>query len=136
MKFKSKYKAIRSEKYGRKWSSKAELDYFETIKDVYETIEFQPKIYLSAAKILYVCDFLVYEEGRKIYLEVKGVELGTWRLKKKLYKAYCKDELRIIKRSGKKFKVTEIINEGGENAQRRTRDVSKQQTRRNSNRVK
>ena len=106
----SKYKAKRSTKYGVKWSSLAELHYYETIKDDFKEIELQPKIYLTDAKILYRPDFKVVINGKVVYLEVKGMETSVWKIKKRLYRAYCKDELRIIKRSGKKFKVVEVIN--------------------------
>jgi hypothetical protein len=110
----SKYNAKRVTIDGIKFDSKAEGEYYLFLKnsDNFEILDMQTKIYLSRAKLLYKPDFLVKDHIEKsvYYIDIKGLETPVFKLKKRLWKAYIKDELRLIKKSGKNFKTIEVIN--------------------------
>jgi predicted nuclease of restriction endonuclease-like RecB superfamily len=69
----------------------------------------QPKIYLSGAKILYKPDFLIEENGKLIYVDVKGFTTPIFAIKKRLWKFYGPSILRIV--TGKKIENVEGGNE-------------------------
>lgn len=50
----------------------------------------QDNIYLTAAKVLYIPDFLVMDlrKNEKVWVEAKGFETDTWRIKRRLWKVY------------------------------------------------
>jgi predicted nuclease of restriction endonuclease-like RecB superfamily len=108
-----KYNAKKTVRHGIKFDSLAEADYFDELIKTHE-VECQPKIYLSKAKILYKPDFKIIEDGKVIYIDVKGMETPVFKIKKRLWKAYQSDELRIIKRSGKRFKLAETVHGNSE----------------------
>lgn len=60
----------------------------------------KPKVYLTAAKILCVPDFLVIEEGGTTYHEAKGIETPVWRIKRRLWMHYAEHPLVVWKRRG------------------------------------
>jgi len=109
MPFKSnKYGAKKTVINGIKFDSKAEAEYYECLQrelrlGLIDSIEVQPKVYLTEARILYKSDFLVTENGKKYYVDIKGMQTPVFRLKLKLWKFYGAGELRLIKKSGKKF---------------------------------
>ena len=61
----------------------------------------QPQTYLTDAKIGYRPDFYYIEDGREVYVDVKGVETDLFKLKCKLWRYYGPAVLRVVKRSGK-----------------------------------
>jgi len=69
----------------------------------------QPQISLSEAAIGYKPDFSYIEDGRVIYEDVKGVETEGFHIKKRLWSKYGPGLLRVTKRKGCKFVVTETI---------------------------
>ena len=109
MPFKSnKYGAKKTVIDGIKFASKAESEYYLYLLQqkrlgIVDKIETQPKVYLTEARILYVSDFLITENGKKYYVDIKGMQTPVFRLKLKLWKFYGAGELRLIKKSGKKF---------------------------------
>lgn len=63
-----------------------------------ENIQCQAKVYLTDARILYIADFKVtLPDGSEMWVEAKGVELSSWKLKKKLWKFYGPGLLQIYK---------------------------------------
>ena len=71
----------------------------------------QEMIKLSAANIGYKPDFSYTENGRRVYVDVKGFETPEFRLKARLWRAYGPGPLRIVKRAGKNsgFKTVKEI---------------------------
>ena len=111
-----KYKAVRCEADGIKFDSKAERDYYLTVKSdpSIEVLECQPKIYLTRARILYKPDFLIMHSGRKIWVDVKGMETSVFRIKRRLWIQYGPGPLQIIKKKGKRFYISEEVNTLGD----------------------
>lgn len=97
-----------------KFDSIAEGEFYLELK-TYESVgaikilKLQPKVYLSRARILYKPDFLIQENGKDYYIDVKGMETQGFKLKAKLWKAYGPAPLRIIKRKGSKFFLDKTI---------------------------
>ena len=101
----AKYKSIKTTVDGIKFDSKAEAEYYihllnlQKIGDV-KIIALQPKVYLTEARILYKPDFLIEENGRSVYIDVKGYRHPVFQIKKRLWVHYGQGVLRII-RNGK-----------------------------------
>ncbi len=107
----NKYGAKRKEVDGINFHSTSEADYYIHLKEEgVNIVELQPKVRLTKANLLYKPDFLIEEDGVLVYIDVKGFETPVFKIKKRLWKAYREDELRLVKRSGKKFKTIERIN--------------------------
>jgi predicted nuclease of restriction endonuclease-like RecB superfamily len=107
----SKYKAIKTVIDGVKFDSKGEAEYYlHLIATGVNVLQLQPKIYLTDARILYKPDFLIKENGVLIYVDYKGMETPVFKIKKRLWKKYIDAPLRIVKKSGKNFKIVEEIN--------------------------
>lgn len=110
----SKYKSVWCEHDGHKFASKAERDFYIVLKNLeaigqIKLLELQPKVYMTDSRILYKPDFLIEENEERIYIDVKGMETPVFKLKKKLWKHYGQGKLRLVKKSGKRFKVLEEI---------------------------
>ncbi len=108
-----KYNARKTTVYGIKFDSKAEAEYYQYLQSqtYYQIIELQPKVYLTDAKILYKPDFLLMDDSDKLFfVDVKGMETPVFRIKKRLWKAYRSEELHIVKKKGKYFHTTDIVN--------------------------
>lgn len=111
---KHKYNAQRCEYEGINFASKSEKDfyiYLQTLQKMgqIKILELQPKVYLTDAKILYKPDFLIKENNEEIFIDVKGMETPVFKLKKKLWKFYGQGKLRLVKKSGRNFKVIEEV---------------------------
>ncbi len=112
----SKYKNHRVKVDGINFDSKAECNYYFHLLSLKEKgeikkIETQPKVYLSEAKILYKPDFLITKNDDSIYyVDVKGMRTSVFQIKMRLWKAYRKEKLILIKKTVKDFKVLEEIN--------------------------
>jgi hypothetical protein len=111
----NKYKNTKTVVNGIKFDSKSEAEYYQTLSyhvklGLIKSFEMQPKIYLSKAKILLKPDFYVIEkDGKSYYLDVKGTQTPVFRIKARLWKAYMDKPLRLVKKSGKGFKLIEEI---------------------------
>lgn len=63
-----------------------------------ENIQCQAKVYLTDARILYIADFKVtLPDGSEMWVEAKGAETATWRIKRKLWTYYGPGPLEIYK---------------------------------------
>lgn len=104
----SKYGAIRTEFGGIVFASKAEARYAAELMILQRAgeivdIEYQPSIELVPRPNLvrYVADFLVtYRDGRKEWIDVKGMETPVFRLKMRLLRHFRPEiaaNLRIVK---------------------------------------
>lgn len=74
-------------------------------------IKCQTKVYLTDAKILYIVDFS-YEDassGALVFVEAKGMETPTWRLKRRLWQHYGPGKLEIWKGSHARPYLAETI---------------------------
>jgi len=103
---------MRREKYNRKrvrsadgywYDSIAEKDYAQVLLALEKSGEIsdirrQEMVKLSAANIGYKPDFSYTEDGRRIYVDVKGFETPEFRLKARLWRVYGPGPLRIVKR--------------------------------------
>ena len=101
---------------GRTFSSKAEKEYalhLEAMVDNGIIMDYvcQPRVWLGVHENVYVPDFLVIPVGASPhYVDVKGHETNKFKRDKKLWKAYGRWPLVIVKSSGKgKFETTERI---------------------------
>ena len=109
---------------GIKFDSVDERDYYMFLLDmqskgILKIIELQPKIELLAKfkkygksyqAITYTPDFLIqYEDGRKVYLDYKGMETQQGNMRRKLFANVCDDELIWVTKS-KKYSDTGFIN--------------------------
>jgi len=105
---KHKYKATRVNFDGYSFASKGEAACYQLLKDKEKRGELkllrtQVQIYLTKAKILYKPDFECQDPDTNeiFYVEYKGVETPTWRIKRKLWIHYGPGRLIIYKGSYK-----------------------------------
>lgn len=108
----NKYKNKKIEKYGKKWDSQMELEYYEYLLKTFtkEEILIQPKFELQpkfssegklVRPIYYIADFQINE----LVVDVKGMETTDFNLKKKMFKyKYPELELKIITKAPKYLK--------------------------------
>lgn len=117
-KAKSKYGNKKTEKYGHKWDSMMELEYYEFLLDLKEQgevidIELQPVFLIqdkftyqgkNIRKIEYKSDFRVkYFNGYEEVIDVKGQTLSTFLLKFKLVKFRYPDTIfKCVRSRGRK----------------------------------
>lgn len=105
---------------GRTYASKAEKEYAQVLWDMRRAgkllvlIE-QPTLWLGVPENVYRPDFFVIQDGEPRFIDVKGVETPAFRKVKKLWKTYGQCHLYIIKKSGKKFVIQEVIEGGNAN---------------------
>jgi hypothetical protein len=113
----NKYKVAPSEQRradGRTFGSKAEKDYWLELKlgrvnGIYWDVLCQPKVNLVEGYSV-VWDFLVVPVGDPpFYVDVKGVETTMFKRHKKMWQAHGWLDLHVVKRSGRKFKTTEVV---------------------------
>ena len=110
----SKYHSVKAVADGRVFDSKAERDYYLLVllpllqSGEITAIKFQPKYELQPAftkngkhyrAITYVADFeVLYKDGHKEIIDVKGVETKVFRIKKKLFEYKYKNlNLKVVK---------------------------------------
>ena len=100
---------------GRSFDSKGERDcggMLERLKDAGQLteIKYQVQIHLTDAKILYKPDFEVTNsEGETYWVEYKGMETPTWRIKRRLWKAYGPGRLEVWKKNSRGLFLFETI---------------------------
>lgn len=115
---KKKYKNRKVEIDGHKFDSAAEAECYSLLKLMerngeIKLLALQPKVYLTAARILYVADFLIDEKGRRVYIDVKGMRTTAFQIKKRLWRYYGDGTLRLVKKNGFGFdKIEEIESTG------------------------
>ena len=104
----NKYNAKRSQGIDGYWyASGAERDYHDLVlwpmqeSGLISDLARQPQVELTKACIRYKPDFYYIEDGREVYVDVKGMETDLFKLKAKLWRYYGPAVLRIVKRSGK-----------------------------------
>ncbi len=120
----SKYGNKKVQYHSLKFDSQDELDYYlflldMQIKGVLKIIELQPRVELLAKftkfgkkypAITYTPDFLVeYSDGRRVYIDYKGMETQQGNMRRKMFASVCDDELIWITKS-KKYSDTGFIN--------------------------
>lgn len=112
---KSKYKAVKTTIDGIVFDSKAEGECYRILKLMERNrqikfIERQPVVIMTLAKIKYIPDFLIEEQGRRIYIDVKGHKTKDFNLKARLWEYYGKGTLRLLRITDFGFeKIKEIV---------------------------
>lgn len=111
---KKKYKNVIVESQGHKFASKVEAAYFAELQlreraGILKIKELQPAIKMTRAQIKYVADFAIEENGREVWIDVKGFSNAVFNLKKRLYKKYGQHTLRIIKKVRFGFEIAEEV---------------------------
>ena len=112
----NKYNAKRSQgNDGYSYQSQAERDYHDDVlwpmqqARLISNLARQPQVWLSEARIGYKPDFVYTENGREVYVDVKGVETDLFKLKCKLWRCYGPAVLRVVKRDGRNWKTVKEI---------------------------
>lgn len=115
----NKYKVAPAEKrtaLGRTFGSQAERRYAEMLEAMWQAGAIrdyicQPRVWLGVVENVYIPDFLVVPEGgTPYYVDVKGVQTAKFKRDKKLWAAYGRGRLEIVKEtSANKFKTVEVI---------------------------
>lgn len=110
----SKYKSKRTEVDGIKFASQAEAEYYLELKfrektGVIKLLELQPAVKMTYSNIKYVADFLIEEDGRQVFIDVKGVMTPVFKLKLKLWRYYGKGLLRLVQKKRFGFEVIDEI---------------------------
>lgn len=88
---------------GRRYSSRAEMVYFRDNLKLRElggqisNVQHQPRFELGCPENVYVADFEFVEFGKRIVVDVKGVETPKFRRDRKLWAKYGPCNLRIVK---------------------------------------
>lgn len=74
-------------------------------------IEKQPQVHLTRASIGYKPDFKYFDikRGTTVWVEAKGLEVGEWRIKKKLWRSYGPGPLLVYKGSYRRLTLDEEI---------------------------
>jgi hypothetical protein len=111
-----KFKAVATEVNGIKFPSKHEAAVYSTLLELEKSgiirdIKRQIPILLSAAKIKMVVDFQVYSVPDKdiVFIEAKGAETPTYRIKRRLWLAYGPGTLQVYGGSYKRPKLKETL---------------------------
>lgn len=102
---------------GKKFDSAGEASYYRFLKmqqlqGKLKILALQPKVYLTDARILYKPDFLVeYPDGKKDFIDFKGMKTAIFQLKKRLWEFYGEGNLILIKynRKSNSFEIMETI---------------------------
>lgn len=79
-------------------------------------LKLQPQVCLSDAQIGYKPDFSFIEDGRLVFVEVKGFETQEWLLKQKLWSVYGPSELRVERMEGQRCRTLRVIHPRNERA--------------------
>lgn len=114
IKSQSKYRARRTEYNGVVYASKAEATRAAELdlmvrQGIILSWTPQPRFTLGCPENAYVADFSVFYPGPRMFVEdCKGMETPKFKRDKKLWKAYGKFPLRILKRKGNCWTVETI----------------------------
>lgn len=116
-----KYGAKKVEYDGYSFASQLEGALYMQLKlelmgKIWDSIECQPEVLLSAAQIIYKPDFRTKApDGTVVFHEAKGFQTPEWRIKRRLWKAYGPGELRVYMGNARRIVMTEsIIPKGNE----------------------
>ena len=95
---------MRTEIDGIKFDSKAEAEYYFELKlreraGQIKILEIQPAVYMTDARILYRADFLIEEDGKRVYIDVKGMQTRDFKLKFRLWVHYGQGTLRLVQQN-------------------------------------
>lgn len=99
----NKYRAVRTEVDGYKFDSALEGNYYRYLKLMRQLGEvsyflMQVPIHLCS-KRKYLCDFLVfYADGTHKYIDVKGIETLTFKIKKDVIESLYPIEIHLVKK--------------------------------------
>lgn len=100
---------------GRTYDSKAEMHYAQSLDlliragEISAVVE-QPRVTLGVPENEYRPDFLVIpRDERPYFVDVKGMETPAFKKNKRLWSAYGRLPLVVVKRKGKGWQVTEKI---------------------------
>lgn len=115
-----KSRARRQNKFGAQrtngFSSKLESAVFDLLTILegageIRNIEKQPQVFLTRANIGYKPDFKYFDikRGIVVWVEAKGLEVGEWRLKKKLWRFYGPGPLLIYRGSYRRLVMDEEL---------------------------
>jgi len=103
-----KYRSQRTIIEGISFASKLEADLYVYLRRLQDSghlkgLRQQVSVPLTEAKIRLVVDFEAYNEKlwETVYFEAKGMELATWRIKRRLWEFYGPGRLYIYKRQGR-----------------------------------
>lgn len=114
--YRGKYGAKKVESYGMSFASKGERSTYEYLKYLelageIKVIQAQDHVYLSAARILYIPDFKIFDVklNKEVWIEFKGVETPVWRIKRRLWIHYGPGLLRVYKKTGRSLSMTEEL---------------------------
>lgn len=111
----SKYKVVRTNCGKHSHMSKAESEccsFFQLLEKAgeLEIISSQPNVFLTAAKIRIIPDWLIrYKDGREVYADYKGYEPQSWRRNRKLWQHYGPKPMEIWKKKGARFFISETV---------------------------
>lgn len=109
----SKYKNVRTKIDGYNFSSRLEANTYLLLKEDpdIEITHCQIQIYLTDAKILYKPDFRIrYKKtDEEAYVEAKGFQTASWRIKRRLWKFYGPAPLLIYMGKGSGLFLAETI---------------------------
>lgn len=107
----NKYGAKKIRFDGIVFDSMGEYQYYLYLKEIIKPgkMEIHPVTFLTRAKIKYISDFLIDENGKKVYIDFKGIQTDAFKLKKRLWMHYGEGILRIVKKERNGFKVIEEI---------------------------
>jgi hypothetical protein len=101
---------------GRVFDSLSEMRYAKVLVQAEKNgeitdLEYQPKVVMTEAKIVYKADFKyrVVKDNEVLWVDVKGALTATFRLKLRLWKKYGPGKLRLVKQSGAPSKLTGLV---------------------------
>lgn len=110
----NKYGAQPATLDGRRFASTAERDYAAELHlrqragEIADLRE-QHQVALTDARIAYRPDFSFLERGRRIFVDVKGVETPRFKVIAALWSVYGPGPLRIVKRQRRAFVIAREI---------------------------
>lgn len=127
--YEAKYGKKKAHKYGAKktplvdgysFGSQLERSVYGLLKQLeranqIKDIKIQDHVLLSAASILYIADFRYFDIAKEkmVWVEAKGFETPSWRIKRRLWSAYGSGPLVIYKGDASRpFVAEEIIPKG------------------------
>lgn len=116
VKRKNKYSAERVSHAGYSFASKLEVSIFNILNlrlkaGEINSIKTQVHIHLTDARILYIADFAALDiaSGKEFYIEAKGMETDSWRIKLRLWRFYGPGRLEIWRGDWKNPKLSEVV---------------------------
>ena len=118
----AKYHNVKITRYGIKFDSLLELSVYEILRNqeiqgLIRVVGVHPSVKITDAGILCKPDFECmhnkgFTRGELFYVEAKGMETATWRLKRRLWMCYGPAPIHIYKGTAAKPVLHEIIKGG------------------------